>query len=739
MHTERRKGLSDITADNTRPSKQQSRSLPNVKTSQRLKRKRSGHGESYDAPLTRKRRHNQGDVSDHTSPTSDDDEAQIDAKEQRHDQTNFDDHTSPHDVQLPPSPTVTSSPTMETPNANTGFNFDRMREIVESQFSMEIILKHTELRLIDQELAKCEVALEQLRRCAENPYPGPGFNDNNPYAVHYARWLLPVSEADGYETQATLPAGRRATRSTGEGSSVVGNARPTRRSGNFDSTMQALPNGYPQPKDRVGPMIVTRKSDGVAVKLVCLDCHRDNFSSTQGFINHCRIAHSRSFANHDAAADAAGQPVKFTDTGTVVEDNTSDTSASLVHPLVRTAPMDGPQPEPQSHDKPETEQQHHSDDYAVSPSYETGHLSNFMQSKGVDVDLEELLDDPEDKVMNLVSESEGEEMDADAEPLSSEGEDQASHPRPVPGSRPQTMSNTSDGKEAMDHARSQQSDSDADVGEPSSENEDQDSHNPQPVRTTRSQTMLSKPDGKKATGRRRSSQSDSDDMGKPSTSESEEGARSDGKKAASEGEDSDASISESLASEGEEQASHRSRPRQTRRSQTMLNSSSGKETRDADPMEGSANLSPNAEPSLVSDDDADDEYILISESEDSNSNGSEMDDDDGDDRHIGEVEVQDDEISTSSDQRRDTEVKSGTNNGPSLSKPMTRSIMKKRKDGEGLSSAERRNRLLRTNRVKFLESNSGPSRHSSRSSKQSGPTRSLRSSRHLRSSKRQLD
>ena len=51
-------------------------------------------------------------------------------------------------------------------------NVDHVRDTVTGQLSLEILLKHNELRLIDQEIAKCQVALEQLRRCAEIPYPG---------------------------------------------------------------------------------------------------------------------------------------------------------------------------------------------------------------------------------------------------------------------------------------------------------------------------------------------------------------------------------------------------------------------------------------------------------------------------------------------------------------------------------------------------------------------------------------
>src|SRR5208282_692912 len=44
-------------------------------------------------------------------------------------------------------------------------SLDTLRDAIESQLSLEILLKHDELRLINQEMAKCQIALEQLRRC----------------------------------------------------------------------------------------------------------------------------------------------------------------------------------------------------------------------------------------------------------------------------------------------------------------------------------------------------------------------------------------------------------------------------------------------------------------------------------------------------------------------------------------------------------------------------------------------
>jgi ADA HAT complex component 1 len=86
-------------------------------------------------------------------------------------------------------------------------------------------------------------------------------------------------------------------------------------------------------------MILKRSTDGKMVKLVCLDCRRENFNSAQGFINDCRIAHGRGFQSHDAAARACGEEVEYNEAGAVVSDPAavaSTDTAGLVHPLIRS-------------------------------------------------------------------------------------------------------------------------------------------------------------------------------------------------------------------------------------------------------------------------------------------------------------------------------------------------------------------------------------------------------------------
>lgn len=227
---------------------------------------------------------------------------------------------------------------------------DRARDAIQFHFGLEVLYKHDELRLIDQELAKCQIALEQLRRCHLIPYPincptpdqmveicsgkGPALRKrgkevprwappfgvvDGPYARHYSKWLIPDPMFDGmlpewqnpYEMRSSRAAtteGRTTRNSAGDGS-LAGKQRPVR--GTAGQKLQSLTSGYPTPKDKNSPCILKRQSDGKTVKLVCLDCHRENFLSIQGFINHCRIAHRRDFKSHEEAAIHSGHPIEM--------------------------------------------------------------------------------------------------------------------------------------------------------------------------------------------------------------------------------------------------------------------------------------------------------------------------------------------------------------------------------------------------------------------------------------------
>ncbi|KAJ5482331.1 hypothetical protein N7475_001143 [Penicillium sp. IBT 31633x] len=366
---------------------------------------------------------------------------------------------------IPSTPSSSNPPVASAgPSAQdavaAGPSVARLRETITAQLSLEVLLKHNELRLIDQEIAKCQVALEQLRRCGEIPYPGscvagispevssgtgasllaPGNGPapmspapwgvtEGPYARHYARWLLPDPRFDGGEPDSRMLAnslveGRSTRGNPGDLGMLAGKMRPQR--GSTGTKHTALSSGYPVVKEKSGPMLIRRKSDGVLVKLVCLDCRRDNFSSTQGFINHCRIAHNRNFASHDAAAMACGQSVQVDDAGIVVggsaEPTANPTTPGFVHPLNRsdhvattpwkrlrtlakesvtpckataaTTPAVATPPataEPSYRQRSEPVRLPPNPQFLASPA--TPHLSALMKSRGAGLDMEKLVEE----------------------------------------------------------------------------------------------------------------------------------------------------------------------------------------------------------------------------------------------------------------------------------------------------------------------------------------------------------
>lgn len=58
-----------------------------------------------------------------------------------------------------------------------------------------------------------------------------------------------------------------------------------------------------------GPILYQDRNTGATVKLTCVDCGRSDFPTIQGFLNHCRLAHSRIFNTHDECIQTSGVPI----------------------------------------------------------------------------------------------------------------------------------------------------------------------------------------------------------------------------------------------------------------------------------------------------------------------------------------------------------------------------------------------------------------------------------------------
>ncbi|KAK3671914.1 hypothetical protein LTR78_008280 [Recurvomyces mirabilis] len=216
-----------------------------------------------------------------------------------------------------------------------------LQQVIENEFNMQILMKHNELRLIEQELAKCQIGLEQLRRIELRPYPGaekfssdvsagigaslapparhsrpmhaaPHGVADGPYSRHYRRWLLHDTTFDSIPLQATFV-----------NSAPHIDSRPIRHASTSRKSVQkspaapapvtempkSLPN-YPASTRKIKLAVVRRSTDGLLVKLVCNHCHRSDFSNSQGFLNHCRIGHKLEYKSHDHAAIDCGHPLE---------------------------------------------------------------------------------------------------------------------------------------------------------------------------------------------------------------------------------------------------------------------------------------------------------------------------------------------------------------------------------------------------------------------------------------------
>jgi ADA HAT complex component 1 len=347
---------------------------------------------------------------------------------------------------------------------------ESLKRNLKTQIGLEILLKHDELRLIEQELGKCQIALEQLRRCTEIPYPatkvsldvtnGVGLSARSnstglpprspapwgvadgPYSRHYAKWLLPDPSFDGGDEVVTAGQHSEFARST-RGKPIESVITTSKR-----GSKSKAPIISSVPKDKSGPMIIKRKSDGKMVKLRCLDCTRDDFGSAQGFINHCRIQHHRSFTSHDAAAAACGEEVMLDPTGAVVGGGAAPQaqptgvplSSGTVHPLIRSAHLIKP-----ASDIAEAviESPHPSSIVSTPPSptnFQASpfapNLSTLIRNRGLGIDVQGLVTETREPLMAETDDDMEFEED-DSTPMF-----QGQHPRIAGTKQPSSSSNS---------------------------------------------------------------------------------------------------------------------------------------------------------------------------------------------------------------------------------------------------------------------------------------------------------
>lgn len=349
---------------------------------------------------------------------------------------------------------------MDTP-VDKAAQLSKAQVIIETELNMQILMKHNELRLIEQELAKCQIALEQLRRCELRPYPGsekpslavsegkgpaiatvPGHSvpshpapygvTDGPYSKHYAQWLLRDPQFDSVSPEALALAetrvqasGRPVRNSTSSFHAPRKSASKTLGTSTRSSeSLHSLPNYPAAPvKDKSQPLVLTRSTDGQLVKLICKNCHRGNFSSIQGFLNHCRIAHKVDYKSHDQAAIDCGQLLDAEEKANVPPETlkthapkpsvsrVSASSAStpakvqpiasgLVHPYISNSPSSRPNGAANAKAVPNLKTPVPSSHKSASfkASGQTPMLSSLFQKHNMKVDLDQAVADAKEKV-----------------------------------------------------------------------------------------------------------------------------------------------------------------------------------------------------------------------------------------------------------------------------------------------------------------------------------------------------
>lgn len=359
------------------------------------------------------------------------------------------------------------SESTNTPAVSMDSGLTAVQQAIEAQINYEILLKHNELRLIEQELAKCQVSLEQLRRCSLIPFPGSeglcedlslgvgaslqppsGYTEpqyaapwgvtDGPYSRHYAKWLISDVKFDSVSERALAQQAQgyfgfgegRATRGS---FADYGSANRGRTSRTSTGMLKLTPLGEtPAPAPKIDPLLHKRSTDGQWVRLYCAQCGHSNFSNTQGFLNHCRIKHNQVFKSHDQAAIACGVPVDVNETGNPVPATEPASTPiatpavafpapivpGVVHPLAaQSAP---PAQAKAVHRDPNASPRDES--HPVSPSNfakssATPYLAARLHNRGFDGNLKELVDTARAKIdLDAIETSDDDFADTSAAP-----------------------------------------------------------------------------------------------------------------------------------------------------------------------------------------------------------------------------------------------------------------------------------------------------------------------------------
>ncbi|RUS24917.1 yeats family-domain-containing protein [Jimgerdemannia flammicorona] len=237
-------------------------------------------------------------------------------------------HTGPVlPVATLPIPTKPPHPA-PTPTPSDKDNDETRRKIIaiiDHQFDLEIVMKHRELAAIQDEIAKAEDTLDDLRLAIVNElvHPDPDLNHHN---TRRARLHNDFPMAAG--SSSVGGASRRKisdhAKRHGKAAAAVGvhSGKAYLFARRADGTFVSWKGGFRcrpifcSPLSRRFPTFYDTNSPpscrywhSETRRLACPRCKKDDFTNQQGFVNHCRLAHGLEFANYEETVRTSGIPV----------------------------------------------------------------------------------------------------------------------------------------------------------------------------------------------------------------------------------------------------------------------------------------------------------------------------------------------------------------------------------------------------------------------------------------------
>ncbi|CCH43965.1 hypothetical protein BN7_3520 [Wickerhamomyces ciferrii] len=166
-----------------------------------------------------------------------------------------------------------------------------------NQIDIEILLKHREYNLVNNEISKIQTQLDTMKKL-----------HSDPSYVKYIENLIDLKKNTQKQYQSSI--------NPYDQSEMI-----TRRQSNYGirknygDEYDNKPNiphrtsygGLRPVLDSNGNKIcVHKRSDGVIVKVECPNCARCDFGSAQGFLNHARLSHQVEYKSQDHAALVCG-------------------------------------------------------------------------------------------------------------------------------------------------------------------------------------------------------------------------------------------------------------------------------------------------------------------------------------------------------------------------------------------------------------------------------------------------